>query len=50
MSVAHAAEGGYTRTNRILYEFGEIMRQKVHASDNAGCLAASGPCSVTIKY
>ena len=37
-------------TNRVLYEFGEVMRKRVHSSDNAGCLVATGPCTVTLKF
>jgi len=49
---AHAAEAGgsFTQINRVLYEFGEIMRKRVYAADNAACLFSTGTCTVTIKY
>jgi len=51
---AHAAvaagDGGFTKINLVLYEFGELMRGKVHAADNAVCLHSTGTCTVTIKY
>jgi prepilin-type N-terminal cleavage/methylation domain-containing protein len=46
---AHAA-ATIQQTNRVLYEFGEIMRSRVHASDNAACLFSTGTCTVTIKF
>ena len=49
---AHAAEAGgnVTQTNRVLYEFGEIMRSRAYAADNAACLLSTGTCTVTVKY
>ena len=49
---AHAAEasGNVTQTNRVLYEFGEIMRVRAYAADNAACLLSTGTCTVTVKY
>lgn len=51
-AVTPAAAAGATveQTNRVLYEFGESMRQKAYASDNAACLFSTGACTVTIKY
>lgn len=46
---AHAANS-FAQTNRMLYEFGEAMRHRAHASDNAACLFSAGTCTVTIKY
>ena len=47
---AQAAGSSFERTNRVLYEFGEVMRGKAHAANNAGCLFNTGSCTVTIKY
>lgn len=53
VSIAHAQSGDVRNpqhTNRVLYEFGELMRARVHAADNAACLLTTGPCTVTIKF
>ena len=49
---AHAAEasGNVAQTNRVLYEFGEIMRVRAYAADNAACLLSTDTCTVTVKY
>jgi len=47
---AYAQSAQFEVTNRVLYEFGEVMRKRVHSSDNATCLVATGPCTVTIKF
>jgi hypothetical protein len=48
--LARAAAAEFDETNRVLYEFGEIMRRRAHASDNAGCVSIGGACTVTVKY
>lgn len=49
-TVAAAATGSTTQTNQVLYEFGEVMRKRAYAADNAACLFSTGTCTVTIKY
>jgi hypothetical protein len=51
ISSAHAQQQeNYGETNRILYEFGELMRRNAHSSDDASCLSVDGPCTVTVKF
>jgi len=50
VSNAHAQSAPYQLTNRVLYEFGEAMRPRAHSSDNATCLGATTPCTVTLKF
>jgi len=45
-----APAGRLEQTNRVLYEFGESMRGKAYASDNAACLFSAGTCAVTVRY
>ena len=44
------AANSFEQTNRVLYEVGEAMRHRAHASDNAACLFSAGTCTVTIKF
>ena len=45
-----APSADFQHINRVLYEFGEVMRKRERSSDNAGCLNTTDPCTVTIKY
>ena len=50
VSSAYAQSDQYQFTNRVLYEFGELQRRRVHSSDNDTCLVATGACTVTLKF
>ena len=50
VSNAYAQSAQFEFTNRVLYEFGEVMRPRTNSSDNATCLVVNNPCTVTLKF